>query len=140
MIRDPKPSILFLVAIALAASFGVATADDVAAGKEIYLRYCASCHGVKGDGNGPMASALTTPPTNLRLLSQKYGNPLPEEQIAKFIDGRSDVKAHGPRDMPVWGERFSALSNGNEAETRARIEKLVAYLQSIQSGTRTAAR
>ncbi|HTR60876.1 MAG TPA: cytochrome c [Candidatus Binataceae bacterium] len=135
-----KGLVLALVAILLAGTFGLAAADDVADGKAIYVQYCASCHGAKGDGNGPMARVLTTPPTNLRLLAQKYGNPLPEDQIAKFIDGRSDVKAHGPRDMPVWGHRFNAQSNGNEADTHERIAKLVAYLQSIQTGIRTASR
>jgi mono/diheme cytochrome c family protein len=135
-----KALVSALIAILFVAAFGVAAADDVADGKAIYVQYCASCHGLKGDGNGPMASVLTTPPTNLRLLSQKYGNPLPANQIAKFIDGRSDVKAHGPRDMPVWGQRFNAQSNGNEFDTQTRITKLVAYLQSIQSGIRTAKR
>jgi mono/diheme cytochrome c family protein len=129
-----------LSAIFLIGAVSLAAADDVTDGKAIYVQYCASCHGTKGDGKGPMAPVLTTPPTNLRLLSQKYGNPLPAEQIARFIDGRSDVKAHGPRDMPVWGERFNAQSNGNESDTGTRIAKLVAYLQSIQTGIRTASR
>jgi mono/diheme cytochrome c family protein len=116
----------------------VVTADEAGDGKAIYLQYCASCHGTKGDGKGPLASTLTTPPANLRMLSQRFGNPLPEDVIAKFIDGRSDVKAHGPRDMPVWGKKFYAESGGDEAEVKERIAKLVAFLQSIQTGTRTA--
>ena len=64
------------------------------------LRYCA-CHGLTGEGNGPVARSLVTPPANLRLLSDRYGNPLPGDQVARFIDGRADVRAHGPRDMPV---------------------------------------
>jgi mono/diheme cytochrome c family protein len=116
-----------------------ASADDVAEGKALYLQYCASCHGPNGEGNGPLARVLTTPPYNLRMLSQRFGNPIPEEQIAKFIDGREDVRAHGPRDMPVWGERFSA-ETGDQAKTRARIKKLTAFLQSIQTGGRTAMR
>ena len=121
-------------------TLGAAMANDISDGRRIYDQYCASCHGPKGEGNGPLASSLTTPPANLRELSQRYGNPLPEDQIARFIDGRSDVKAHGPRDMPVWGTRFYVESNGNKAEVHERIRKLVAYLQSIQSGTRTAMR
>ena len=114
--------------------------SDIEQGKAIYQRYCASCHGPKGEGNGPLASSLTTPPANLRQLSQRYGNPLPEDVIARFIDGRSDVKAHGPRDMPVWGQRFNAETNGNAKEAKDRIAKLVAFLQSIQTSVRTASR
>ncbi len=129
-----------LASLLLASVMSPALADDVSDGRAIYMQYCASCHGTKGEGNGPLASSLTTPPANLRQLSQRYGNPLPGDQIARFIDGRADVKAHGPRDMPVWGLRFFAEPNGSEARTRQRIHKLVAYLQSIQSGTRTASR
>jgi hypothetical protein len=56
---------------------------------------------------------------------------LPEDRIARFIDGRGDVKAHGPRDMPVWGNRFYNESDGDERKAQRRIAELVAYLQSI---------
>jgi mono/diheme cytochrome c family protein len=117
---------------------GAASADQATEGKAIFMQYCASCHGPRGAGNGPLAPTLSTPPANLRLLSQRFGNPLPRDIMARFIDGRAEVKAHGPRDMPVWGERFYAESNGNEAVIKQRIAKLVAFLQSIQTPTRTA--
>src|SRR5579864_4643865 len=112
-----------------------AGADDVAQGRQLYLEYCSSCHGLTAEGDGPVAPALTTPPANLRRLSERFGNPLPEDQVARFIDGRVEVKAHGPRDMPVWGARFFAETH-NESAVRERIARLVAYLQSIQTGAR----
>jgi hypothetical protein len=84
-----------------------------------------------------MASVLSTPPANLRLLWERYGNPLPEDQLARFIDGRADVKAHGPRDMPVWGEVWQNPSVSQQ-QVNERIAKLVDYLQSIQKTTKTA--
>src|SRR5215469_8083514 len=117
---------------------GLATADEVTQGKALFTQYCASCHGPNGAGDGPLVSSLSTPPANLRLLSLRFGNPLPQEVIARFVDGRAEVKAHGPRDMPVWGERFYAESNGEEVKVRERIAKLVAFLQSIQRDVRTA--
>lgn len=117
---------------------GPASADQTTEGKAMFMQYCASRHGPRGAGNGPLAATLSTPPANLRLLSQRFGNPLPRDVIARFIDGRAEVKAHGPRDMPVWGQRFYAESNGDEAELKQRIAKLVAFLQSIQTSTRTA--
>ena len=122
--------------------FGIAAsgrADDVAPGRQIYLDRCASCHGLTGEGDGPVAHALSTPPANLRRLSERFGNPLPEDQVARFIDGRAEVKAHGPRDMPVWGKRFYAETH-NERAVRAMIAELVGYLQSIQTGARHAHR
>lgn len=123
----------------LISSSAIAAASDVAQGRAIYLRDCASCHGANAEGNGPVARALKTPPTNLRLLSDLYGNPLQEDKVARAIDGRAEVKAHGPRDMPVWGERFSYESRDRSAqEVKELIRNLVAYLQSIQTGARTA--
>jgi mono/diheme cytochrome c family protein len=115
-----------------------AVAGDVAQGRAAFVQYCASCHGLTGEGDGPLARILTTPPANLRRLSERYGNPLPADQIARFIDGRADVSAHGPRDMPVWGKRFNAEPQGSERKTSELIAKLVAYLQSIQTEARSA--
>src|SRR5271168_382883 len=77
--------------------------DDVADGHKYFVRYCASCHGTDGTGDGPVAKSLTKPPANLRLLSDKYGIPLPAARIAQLIDGRDAIRAHGTMDMPVWG-------------------------------------
>ena len=125
-------AICTLVLIGNAAIVG---ADDADQGRALYLRYCASCHGANGEGNGPVAPALTTPPTNLRLLSDLYGKPLQEDKVARAIDGRAGIEAHGPREMPVWGERFSYDNQGRrEKEVKELLRKLVAYLQSIQTG------
>ncbi len=131
---------ILLAALMLINIASAASADDVAQGRAIYLQHCASCHGLAADGNGPMARVLTTPPANLRQLSERYGNPLPVDQIARYIDGRADVKAHGPRDMPVWGKRFYSEGQGSESQVKDLIAKLVAYLQSIQTGVRSASR
>jgi len=119
----------------LISSSTIVAADDVAQGRATYLHYCASCHGANGEGNGPVARALKTPPTDLRLLSDLYGKPLMEDKVARVIDGRAEVEAHGPREMPVWGERFSYENHGRRAQqVKERIRNLVAYLQSIQTG------
>ena len=115
-----------------------ANSKQVARGRVLYLEYCVSCHGITGEGDGPVARSLTTPPANLRRLAERFGNPLPEDTVARCIDGRAEVKAHGPRDMPVWGTRFYYKSGGNERLVRRWIGQLVAYLQSIQSPIRHA--
>jgi len=40
------------------------TTDLLAAGKNIFVTMCASCHGEDGKGNGPSAAALNPPPKN----------------------------------------------------------------------------
>jgi mono/diheme cytochrome c family protein len=115
-----------------------AGSKQVAGGRALYLEYCASCHGVTAEGDGPIARSLITPPANLRRLGERFGNPLPEDRIARYIDGRAEVRAHGPRDMPVWGTRFYYKSGGNERRAQRWIAQLLAYLQSIQSPIRQA--
>ena len=102
----------------------------------LYTRYCASCHGLAADGRGPVALALSRPPSDLRRLAERYGTPLPSNRIARFIDGREDVVAHGARDLPVWGERFHAPEpeqSGRRPAIDPRIVTIVAYLTSIQT-------
>ena len=43
-------------------TLAIAQKGDAAAGKALYDRKCAGCHGVKGDGNGPAAELLTPRP------------------------------------------------------------------------------
>ena len=138
MERSLKKVIFLLNGLLLVTAIGTAVAGEVGRGRALYLQNCATCHGLAGEGDGPMACALTTPPANLRRLSERLGNPLPEDQIARFIDGRVDIRAHGPRDMPVWGNRFYEESGGNERQAQKRIAELAAYLQSIQTAVRQA--
>ena len=134
-----KGLIVVLLGVLLVSPVAIAAAGDIAQGRAIYQDHCASCHGVNADGHGPIAPALSTPPANLRLLSERYGNPLPADQIARFIDGRADVKAHGPRDMPVWGEEaWNYDGKGSKGRTSAWVKKLIAYLQSIQNAPQQA--
>jgi len=125
---------ILLLGLFVLGAASISSADEISQGKALYLRICAPCHGVKADGNGPAAPAFTTKATDLRVLSARYGNPLPQDQIARFIDGRADVIEHGPRDMPVWGDKVWQYpeGKGNERQVAPRVAALIAYLQSIQ--------
>jgi len=130
-----------LIAILVFSRVALAAGSDVSDGKRYFVKYCASCHGVNGDGHGPVAPELSKPPTNLRLLAEKYGMPLPAARLASMIDGRSAVRAHGNREMPVWGEKLYQLGEGERGDTGVSevIGKIVAYLDTIQD-RRTVAR
>jgi mono/diheme cytochrome c family protein len=119
----------------IATSAQGAPLDLPSQGRREYVRYCASCHGVNGEGNGPVARALVTHPPDLRRLSARYGTPLERERLEALIDGRTTITAHGDREMPVWGERFDGLppdADSRERTIAERISALLAYLQSIQ--------
>lgn len=130
-----KISATFLaIAMLSFAAAAMAGSSDAREGQKYFERYCASCHGVTGVGDGPVAKSLAKPPANLRLLADKYGSPLPAAKLAELIDGRDAVRAHGTAAMPVWGERLYAKGAGEngEAGISDTIRKIVAYLDTIQ--------
>lgn len=115
-----------------------AVAQDEHLGLTEYEVACMPCHGVDGKGDGPRAASLAKPPADLTRIAARHGGSFPRQQIAETIDGRAQVAAHGPRDMPVWGERYRKPVDRGEAvrridgEARARIDALVDYLAAIQ--------
>jgi mono/diheme cytochrome c family protein len=105
-----------------------------ASGKDMYMAYCAACHGADGRGDGPAAPALKTPPTNLTLLAAKKAGRFPEAQVQQSIKGDPNMlSAHGSKDMPVWGPTFLQLGSRSAAQAQLRIRNLTSYIESIQS-------
>lgn len=132
-------AIIVLVTVLLYGSVSLIDAQEmeVIAGGEIeYQNYCAVCHGVNGRGQGIMGKYLTVRPADLTQLAKKNGGPFPFWQVYRAIDGSQDVRGHGTRDMPLWGDRFRAQAGGSDigsrAQTAGRLLGLVFYLQHIQ--------
>lgn len=105
-------------------------------GMEMYQQLCASCHGPGGQGDGPVASLIRIGVPDLTRIAWRDGGEFPTEDVHRTIDGRNDVRAHGPRDMPVWGWQFYNSANPDDKYERAvvdsMIDRLVEYLRSIQ--------
>jgi mono/diheme cytochrome c family protein len=104
-----------------------------ASGKEMYMSYCAVCHGTDGKGGGPAASALKVPPTDLTLLSKTNGGKYPALKVTSSIRGEAALPAHGSKEMPVWGKLFWSLSSGHQSEVQQRVANLTRYIESIQA-------
>jgi mono/diheme cytochrome c family protein len=105
---------------------------SAASGEEMYVSYCASCHGKEAKGNGPAAEALKVPPTDLTMLAKKNGGKYPALKVSSIIRGEDVVAAHGSRDMPIWGKLFWSISGGSDAEVLQRVANLNHYLESQQ--------
>lgn len=139
-------SVAFILGMALpAAANGVAGASlvregiSLELGRRDFIDYCAACHGVNGEGDGTLAEFLTLAVPDLTTLAKSNGGQFPDGRVVDVIDGRADVKVHGMRDMPVWGEWFNseAASVDVDKATRElivneRIQSLVTFLKSIQ--------
>lgn len=114
------------------------TKDALLMGQKEYERTCSLCHGLDGKGNGPYAFALTEKPTDLTLIQKKNYAEFPFSKLYRIIDGREELKSHGPRVMPVWGDRYNTehwlevKSRYSETLVRGRIFELLLYLESIQ--------
>lgn len=150
---DTVKRLFLALGLALAAGAGDARAETPApgasgdaadsvlieSGRATYLRHCSACHGMEARGDGVLAPVLMTPPPDLTRIAARRDGAFPEEAIARFIDGRAFVAAHGSREMPVWGRVFAnPVAEGTDAEevVRGQLWVLVEYLKSIQ---RTAA-
>jgi len=104
-------------------------------GEDTFHRFCASCHGEKARGDGPVAAGLPITVPDLTLLRNRQGGQFREETLRRLIDGRNIVIYHGTRYMPVWGYEFW-VEEGADDEAKERVEiiidNLLDYLESIQ--------
>jgi mono/diheme cytochrome c family protein len=125
-----------LIAVALCAAAAGAAAQDFSrhSGAELYKRFCASCHGIAGGGDGPVAATFKAPLPDLARLARRAGGTFPEAQVRRIIDGRDIPAPHGARDMPVWGTEFAATATpGGDKAVASLVDRLVTFLRSIQT-------
>jgi mono/diheme cytochrome c family protein len=104
---------------------------QVARGKQMYMDLCSGCHGKDAKG-GMDTMGVETP--NLTLIQEAWGGgaQFPIVEVAQKIDGRVEVKAHGPREMPAWGDVFAKEEKLTENEIRGKMGELISYLMTIQ--------
>jgi mono/diheme cytochrome c family protein len=130
--------VVSLVIVASAALYGGhAAAADYASmsGADLYHRFCASCHGADGRGDGPVSASLAVEVPDLTLLTRRARGVYPRDQLERIVDGRHILGAHGTRTMPVWGEALGRLEIGNpdaERVTRTVIDRIVDHLATLQ--------
>ncbi|MTB52641.1 cytochrome c [Lewinella sp. W8] len=106
-------------------------AKQAEAGEAHFMKYCARCHGE--DGKGIVIDSLGTQPADLtQIMKGRRSKEFPILEVAFQIDGREMAKAHGARDMPVWGEVFSEEEYMNEGEIKGKLGELIAYIIEIQ--------
>ena len=70
------------------------SANDVARGERVYARFCATCHGDRGDGHGPTATA--------------YGKPMPLD----FTRGKYKYRTTEFNQLPLRSDIVSVIERG----------------------------
>ena len=111
---------------------GPVTATSPASGEEMFVTYCAVCHGKDGKGDGPASAALKKAPANLTTLTARNGGKFPDLKVANVIHGDPDTPAHGSREMPIWGTLFSSLNTNAPGTVQLRISNLTTYIKGLQ--------
>ena len=104
-------------------------------GRGYYLRYCGSCHGPEGKGDGTVSRSLKIKPADLTQLKKKNNGVFPLEKVIATIDGRTRIGAHGESKMPVWGEIFEKEASGQKepaTTSTERVKAIAEYLSTKQ--------
>jgi mono/diheme cytochrome c family protein len=137
-----RHTVLFGVLVLVACAVGAGNKPAVdkvagprtiaASGKQTYMQYCASCHGVDAHGNGPAAFVLKTPPPDLTTLAKRHDGKFPYEYVSDVLRFGTRIVAHGSSDMPIWGPIFGSMDNYDLVAVRKRIKDLSDYLASLQ--------
>lgn len=129
---------LLVFTIATPMAYGPAHADDThrtATAAHLYQVACSGCHGREARGDGPVSRYLTVQVPDLTRIAARRGGVFPEEEIFRIVDGQADLRAHGPRHMPVWGYEFFGDDPDDEAahrEASETVQRVVEYLRAIQ--------
>jgi len=107
-----------LAALLVAACSLPVAAEDLAAAKKDFVRFCAKCHGNEGKGDGPQADALDPKPKNLADCATM--KTVADDTLFTAIkEGGEAVKLS--KDMPAWKDGMDD----------PEIHDLVAFVRSL---------
>ncbi|MCP9468786.1 MAG: cytochrome c [Nitrospira sp.] len=107
-------SLLLLIDAAIPAGLSAQEyPPDLERGKAIYARHCRSCHGAKGEGNGPSAETLPLPPADFRHVRSILKS---DEDLLRVIE-------HGVVFSPMHAWR-GRLTDGEMQDVLAYIRLL----------------
>lgn len=140
--RSALPHLVSMAALTLAVLSApvLAQKPKFDLGKKEYLSNCAVCHGLSGKGDGAYKDLLNKSPSDLTVLARENNGVFPYQRVYEIIDGRQEIKAHGPRDMPIWGAdylekaipEYTDIPYDPAVYVRARIIALVDYVNRLQ--------
>lgn len=104
-------------------------------GRELYLKYCSSCHGKDGKGKGSVSPYLKIKVPDLTLLRKQNKGIFPLARVMSSIDGSRVVQGHGDAVMPVWGEVFEKEVGEEKYKTLTsllKVKTIAEYISTLQ--------
>ncbi|MFN7644752.1 MAG: c-type cytochrome [Burkholderiales bacterium] len=106
-----------LLMSAMLMTCAAAQAEPAREGDRLYKENCARCHGVRADGDTPIARVVKPPPPDLRRTR------LTEVQIREIVIHGGEGVGRSPI-MPNWGFQLST----------EQIDAVVAYVNGLRGG------
>lgn len=98
---------------------GTGMLGDAAEGAKIFKTYCVSCHGEKGDGNGPAGAALNPKPRD--FSDKSYMSKISDKDLIKVISEGGAAVGKSPLMVP-WN---MALKPGQIKDVAAFVRAFV---------------
>ena len=100
------------------------SAQDTTAGKNVYVKWCAGCHGETGAGDGPAASTMLPRPRNFtgavyKVRTTASGQLPTDADLMRAIDDGLPGSA-----MPAWKGR---LSDGERRDVMAYLKTFSSF-------------
>ncbi|MFZ0739147.1 MAG: c-type cytochrome [Candidatus Acidiferrales bacterium] len=112
-------------------SIQAVSAPDSPSGAQLYAQHCAVCHGSDLKGSGPAPYPFRAPP-DLTTLAGRHGGKFPEAYVSRVLRNGVVMPAHGPAEMPVWGDEFTD-DRLSQTQVTLRITRLTSYIKSLQA-------
>ncbi|WP_417209503.1 c-type cytochrome [Antarctobacter sp.] len=119
-----------------APSRSVSDEVDVPPGAKAFAANCAYCHGVTGQGDGPLGADLPVTPPDLTGLALANGGSFPAERVLATIHGYPGKFHRGS--MPEFGQELKGpvvewrAPSGAVIMTPRGLLDVVAYVGSLQ--------
>lgn len=101
-------------------------------GEEMYVTYCAECHGQDAKGGPPMTVTFGMAAPSLVTLSKNNHGRFPYGMVREAIRGEEHGAVYGAGQMPPWGFLFRYVGGGSRIEVEMRINRLTEYLRTLQ--------
>jgi len=102
-------------------------------GHEMYLAYCAGCHGKDGRARTPVARLCAVPPADLTLLAINNHGAYPARKVFEVLHNGTGKPFQGQGYMPVWEPLLKSMNSETQEVVDLRLRNLTEYVRTLQA-------
>lgn len=105
---------------------------SASSGHDMYVVYCAGCHGEDGRAKGRSSRYCTVPPVDLTQLARQNHDTYPSERVCQILRYGTGRPPQGQGYMPVWSPLLRSMNADPPGMTEVRIQSLSEYVRTLQ--------